>query len=83
VTESGCVFTINNGEPKLVLEGAPQGNLLLFAHPNRDLVVVAGTNEIRLMDIQNREVVYFAHTINSYSCLKAKYHTFYKEANFS
>lgn len=51
---TGCIYAVENGQPRLVFEGAPKGDLLLIAHPTRDLIVVAGTNEIRLMDTEGR-----------------------------
>jgi len=54
VTVSGCIYAVEGGQPRLVFEGAPEGDLLLIAHPSRDLIVVAGTHEIRVMNTEKR-----------------------------
>lgn len=54
VTQSGCIFAVEGGNPRLVFEGAPDGDLLIIAHPARDLIIVAGTHEIRVMSTENR-----------------------------
>jgi len=54
MTSSGCIFGVDEGRPHLVFEGAPDGDIRLIAHPTRDLIVVAGTHEIRLMSVDNR-----------------------------
>ena len=54
MTQSGCIFAVEGGNPRLVFEGAPEGDLLIIAHPARDLIIVAGTHEIRVMSTENR-----------------------------
>ena len=54
MTSSGCIYRVEKGHPELVFEGATEGDLRLIAHPTRDLIIIAGTNEIRLMNTQKR-----------------------------
>ena len=49
-TTSGCIYRVKNGKPKLIFEGAPEGDLKVIAHPSKELIIVAGNDQVRLMD---------------------------------
>ena len=50
MSTNGCIYRVKNGKPKLIFEGAPEGDLKVIAHPKKELIVVAANDQVRLMD---------------------------------
>ena len=54
LTTSGSIYRLKGDSgPKLVFEGAPEGLLKVVAHPADELIIIAGNDQIRIMDTTN------------------------------
>jgi hypothetical protein len=51
-TSEGVVHQMINGAPTMVFEGPPKGHVRVKAHPFRDLVIISGDHELRLMSLE-------------------------------
>lgn len=52
-TSEGIVHQMVKGVPTMVFEGPPKGHVRIKAHPHRDLVIISGDHELRLMSLED------------------------------
>jgi len=51
LTTSGSIYRVKGQSgPRLMFEGAPEGILKVVAHPADELIIIAGNDQIRIMD---------------------------------